>query len=214
MKWSNKSTWWLAPLGAFAVLLCTASAEAQSPVKVVRVVESWQLVVSQPDPSLDAPQVTSVISPVGHLDSLYAAFEVNHQSQPAFVGGGMQLQLWNGETPLVSKKHKEGQKLAHDNETISWVHDMYLKDGVLYFQVRNGASTTWGNFGGPLSTAASVATTLEDLNGYSPLVGVENSGVGYAGNRVTSLKLMSVKVYTSDGQVVEDSTVRVAFPKQ
>lgn len=214
MKWSKKRALWFAPLWACGVLLCTAAAEAQNSVSVVRVVEDWQLVVSQPDPSLDAPQVTAVISPLGHLNSLYAAFELNHQSQPAFVGGGMQLQLWNGETPLVSKKHKEGQKLTYDNEMITWTQEMSLKDGVLYFVVRNGTSTTWGNFGGPLSTAAAVATSLENLNAYSPVLGVENSGVGYAGNRVTSLKLLRVRAYTSDGQVVEDSTVRVAFPKQ
>jgi hypothetical protein len=194
--------------------MCCAVAEAQQTVSVVRVVENWELVVSQPDASLDAPQVTAVISPVGSLDSLYAAFELNHQSQPSFVAGGMQLQLWNGESPVASKKHKDGQKLLYDNETITWVQEMSLQNGVLNFQVRNGTSTSWGNFGGPLSTSASVATNLPNLNGYSSQVGIDNSGVGYAGNRVASLKLVRVRLYTSDGQVVEDSTVHVAFPKE
>ena len=199
-----------------AIALVGAAAgplEAQdTPVSVVRVEEDWELVVSQPDVVVDAPQVTVVSSPVGHLDGLYAAFELNHQSQPTFAAGGMQLQLWNGEQPVVSKKHKQGIFLQHDNEVVTWTQEMRLQDGVLTFVVKNGNSTSWGAFGGPLPS--SVTTTLSNLNGYNPLVSVNESGPGFASNRVTSLTLKKVRLHLSNGAYVDDDTPKVAYPKQ
>ena len=51
-------------------------------------------------------------------------------------------------------------------------------------------------------------TTLENLNSYHPTVSVGNSGISYAANRVQSLVLKRVRVTTSEGEVLEDSTAR------
>ena len=55
-----------------------------------------------------------------------------------------------------------------------------------------------------------VDTTLSNLNGYDPDVSVANSGVTYAGNRVTKLVLTRVRVVLSNGQEYVNETDRVA----
>ena len=66
-----------------------------------------------------------------------------------------------------------------------------------------GSSATWGNFGGQGYLKASVDTALANLNGYSPTVSVENSGISYAANRVQSLVLRRVRLRTSTGEMQE-----------
>jgi hypothetical protein len=184
----------------------------ETSVSVVKVEEFWELAVSEPDPNLDAPQVTVVTSPLGNLDGVYAAFELNHQSQPTYTGGGLQLQIWGAnEVPLATRTQKNAENLTLANETVTWTLIMELADGQLTFDVDDGVSQSWGSFG--VGVRASVATSLTNLNAYNPLVSVNGSGVGFASNRVTSLKLVKVKVHLSTGQLLEDNTVKVAFPK-
>src|SRR6185503_3725230 len=96
----------------------------------------------------DAPQVVVVLSPQGDLDGLYAAFELNHQSQPSYVGGGLQLQIWNGsDTPLATRKQKDGVNLSHAGETVTWTTIMEYSNGYITFDIDDGASTSWGSFG-------------------------------------------------------------------
>ncbi len=53
-----------------------------------------------------------------------------------------------------------------------------------------------------------MTTTLGDLNGYTPTVSVENSGIAYAANRVQSLVLKRVRLFVSTGEVLEDTAPR------
>jgi len=86
---------------------------------------------------------------------------------------------------------------------------MRLADGNLVFEVTQGTSTTWGSFGGQGYLTASLNTTLAGLNAYHPAVSVAHSRIGYAANRVQSLVLKAVRLTTSAGQVLEDTTPRV-----
>ncbi len=193
-----------------ALLLgCTGVGWAQSGATVVRVEEDWELVVGTPDSETDAPQVSCAISPLGNLDSWHAALELNQQSLPTFTAGGVQLQVWQGEVPLSDRRFPNAAVLAHPGETVCWTQTMQLDEGNLTFEIINGTSTTWGNFGGQGYLKASVATTLSSLGTYSPAVSVENSGVGYAANRVQSLVLKRVRYHMSTGDQIEDTTPRV-----
>ncbi|MBI2480844.1 MAG: hypothetical protein HYV60_20120 [Planctomycetia bacterium] len=73
------------------LVLSTLPGFASEPVTVVRIEEDWELVVASPDSNSTAPQVSCTISPLSHVDSIHAAFELNHQSQPEFSAGGLQL---------------------------------------------------------------------------------------------------------------------------
>ncbi|NUQ61325.1 MAG: hypothetical protein HUU20_02485 [Pirellulales bacterium] len=192
--------------------LSPAMAAAQTPT-IVRVEEDWELIVAAPDHYTDAPQVTCVISPTGTVDSIHAAFDLNHQSQPQFVSGGLQLQLWNGEMPLSYHDYPNPAMLTQNGETVSWTQRMEVSGGLLRFEIVNGSSSAWGSFGGQGYLKAGIPTALQDLSGYRPGVSVAQSGVGYAGNRVQSLTLKAVRVYTSAGEMVTDSTVRTVYPK-
>ena len=188
----------------------STSASAQSPT-IVRVEEDWELVVGTPDQNSVAPQVTCMFSPTGSSTSLCGAFELNHRSQPGFAAGGLQLQLWDGGIPLESKDSQCDCTISEDNETVTWTQSMTLTGGVFVLEIHNGNSATWGSFGdtGHLKTVSS--STLVNLNGYNPEFSVDNSGVGYAANRVQTLVLKRVRLITDTGEVLEDTTLRTVF---
>ena len=181
---------------------------------VIRVEEDWELVVGETDPQFCAPQVTSVMSPVADVNVAYAAFDINHHSQPNFRPGGLQLQVWNNNEPLLSDNDPEVDTLHHQGETIRWTQQMSLHDGVLTFAITGGTSDTWGAFGGGERLRASVGTSLANFNGYDSNVSVANSGVGFAGNRVQSLVLKRVRMYSAEGLISEDSSPKVVVPHE
>lgn len=192
------------------LIACTGSAWATDPLLVItRVEEDWELVVAEPDVDSDAPQVTSVLSPFGHLESIYAAFEFNHRSQPEFTAGGLHVQVWNGEETLANRASNFTNKLEHSGETVRWTQVMELEGGTLHFEVANGSSTSWDEFGSGHSLRVSVESSLTTLAGYSSSVSVDNSGVGYAGNRVTSLTLKRVRRYLINNELLDEVTTPV-----
>ncbi len=193
----------------FALVVSWQAMPALSSETIVRVEEDWELVVGTPDPNTDAPQVTCVISPVANTDAYHGAFELNQQSMPVFESGGVQLQVWEGEVPISDRKYPILAILVQPDETVAWTQCMELDNGVLTFEIISGNSTTWGAFGGQGYLKAGVNSALADLHGYDPAVSVENSGMGYAANRVQSLVLKRVRRYTSNGAILEDDTVRV-----
>lgn len=173
-------------------------------VTIVQVEEDWELVIDQPDPASLGPQATCVFSPLGNADVLYAALDLNHRSQPEFASGGLQLQVWLDDEPLATAESANQDRLHHDNETVMWTHRMQLDNGQLTFSVVNGVSQSWGAFGnGELSL--SFLTSLKSLDSYNPEVSASNSGIGFAGNRVISLKLKKVRAFTATGDVIETS---------
>jgi hypothetical protein len=193
---------------AIAVLLSAGVASGQ---EILKIEEDWQLIISQPDPATFAPQVTTTLSPVGNLDSTYAVFDVNLRNIPSYEAGGVQFQLWHGNTALVSQKQNTGTLLHVADETVSWTQRQSISDGQLVFEVVNGKSQTWGDFGG-LSLAST--TELTNLNGYNSSVSLANSAVGFASNRVTSFKLLAVRTYSAAGLIGQDTEPKVVFPRQ
>jgi hypothetical protein len=181
---------------------------------VVRVEEDWELLVTTPDGDSNSPQISCVVSPVGNVESLHAVFELNHQSQPSYQGGGMQLQVWDDETLVESRNFPTDESMDSADETVSWTQTMEANEGHVTFEVVNGHSTTWGEFGGQGYLNYSAASSLSNLNGYSPDVSVANSSVGFAGNRVKHLTLVRVRYVLATGEVYEDSTVRVAHAQE
>ena len=101
--------------------------------------------------------------------------------------------------------------MATEGEVVTWTQAMSYEDGILSFEITNGHSATWGNFGGEgyLKSAAQ-ETEITTLSQYSPATSVSNSGVGFAGNRVASLVLKRARLIMSDGTVLEDNTARSA----
>jgi len=177
-------------------------------VDIVRVEEDWELQVATPDPGSDAPQVTCLFSPTGDVRSVHAAFELNQRSLPSFSPGGLQLQLWNGEVPQGRAQAAATGIMGQPDEIVRWTQSMEIVGGVLKFAVTGGSSTTWGEFGGDGLLKIEVGSELTNLNQYDPQVSVDNTAVGYASNRVKSLVLKRIRVFTSTGDMAEDATPR------
>jgi hypothetical protein len=180
------------------IILVAATPVAAQTSKILKIEEHWELQVGGPDADRSAPQATMVMSPSDNLDSLYFLFTLNHQSDPEYQAGGMQVQLWDGDTAVEAAGSDAGT-LDQANDVISWVQRLKVDGGNLTFEVVDGTSSSWGAFGGG-SLSLSTPTSLDSLNGYRPAVSIAESQVGYAGNRVQALILKRLVWVTDDGQ--------------
>ena len=193
------------PLGALAMLALvfgplSPQAAASDGSDVVRVEEDWELAIGEPDETTNAPQVTCVTSPVGHVNGVYVAFDLNHHSLTDYYSGGLQLQLWHDDEPLSDDYPRMYNLLNVPGEVVTWTQRMRLGEDRLRFDVVNGQSSSWGPFGGT-TLSVSLQTSLSNLNQYNPDVSVANSGVGFGGNRVERLVLKRVRLYRANGNV-------------
>lgn len=210
MKCFSQLRFWGAILPLVIVVLVASidTCWSQAP-NITRIEEDWELVVGVPSPNSDAPQVTCLVSPVDNVDGLHAAFLINHHDAPTFAEGGLELQVWNGDRLLASNRWPNQAVMTTTGETVRWTQSMTIGNDGLVFEILGGDSATWGNFGGQGDLKITAPTTLENLNGFTPVVSVENSDVGYASNRVQSLKLKSVRAYAGDQLIGEDNTPQV-----
>lgn len=189
-----------------------AWADDEGDGNVVAIEEDWELVVKQPDEETEAPQVTCIIAPSSNDEDVFAAFNLNHKSYPAYDAGGLHLQLWNDDVPLGSATFANDALLKTNDEVIHWTVRMKVDECKLWFEIVSGTSTTWGDFGSTGTLKASITSEQVNLNQYDPQYSVANSGVGYAGNRVTSLTLKAVRKVLRSGDVVEDNSPRTVYP--
>lgn len=203
----------LAPaLAALALFGLCADAWAQTGNKV-KVEEEWELVLTEPDSATVAPQVTCTMSPTDNLGGTYWTFEINHLTAPSFSPGGLHIHQWNGEWRQSTFSRSDRSVMHTANETVTWTQSLRANGSSLTFEVQNGTSSTWGPFGFgnfQLTTGWGVS----NINSYSPEVSVANAGVGFAANRVASLKLIRVRTTYADGQTVTDNTERVVYQQQ
>ena len=196
------------------VVIASPHALAESPLAVTGVEEDWELVVGTPDPNSSGPQITCSIAPRADDDTLYAAFELNHRTLPEFARGGMQLQVWSGSFNVENNPYPHHQIMSASGETVRWTMSMRLVGDNLTFEVKQGESSTWGSFGGQGYLRASVPCDASNLNFYSADDSVQNSGVGFASNRVQSLILKRVRYSLSNGDVITDDAPRVVHQLQ
>jgi hypothetical protein len=179
--------------------------------EMICVEEDWKLIVKDADPDNSAPQLTCVIAPLGGTNSLHIQLELNHQTQPFFAPGGLQLQVWNGKQAIVTRNSPFAGVLSLANETIRWTTKVSLQDNGMLFEVVNGSSTSWGAFGGQGYLKTAVSSATHSLAEYSPETSRAKSGIGFAANRVQSLVLQEVRYYSSEGLILRDTTRRVVF---
>jgi hypothetical protein len=196
------------------VLVCAGclaqpSLGEDGPATITRIEEDWVLEVGTPSPDEIAPQVFIVTTPTATLDGLHSVFEINNLSLPDFYGGGLQLQLWNGESNMAESHHDCFAALAEPDEQITFTVQMRVWDNDFRVKVINGQSSTWGPFGADDSLKVSAGCNLPHLTQYSPDKSTEFSRVGFAGHRVSKLALKQVRYYSYGVLVNTDTTERV-----
>lgn len=178
--------------------IVASTAHAQSN-DVVYIEEHWELSVGGPEYERCAPQVSLVMSPTGGMDGLHFVFLLNHSTTPDFIPGGLQMQCWDGDVLVKSANSNRTEVLWHDSETITWVQKLRIYDGRVVFDVDDGESLTWGNFGNGDGLIMWTNYQMERLNTYQPSVSIGESGITFAGNRVSSLVLKKLVWKTADG---------------
>jgi len=200
----------LAPLTLLfgAAFQFSAPLEAGDPTNVVRVQEDWELVVGDADAEREAPQVVCAMAPRPTSDGVYALFELNHQSLPAYQSGGLQLQVWSGEELLGYKDDERSALLGQAGEVITWTQEMSTEHCGLKFRVLGGNSATWGEFAPTGALSVDGGRGADDLNCYSPDYSVSRSGVSFGSKRVVALTLKRVRLYSEQGLIGEDDTPR------
>jgi hypothetical protein len=196
---------WLPTLGMVLLssILSASYLRAQTPGgDVYRVEEDWQLVVNDPDPINNGPQVTCTISPAD-MSTAYCAFDMNYNTQPEYVAGGLQLHTWDPDDPITYANSHQSGVMQTSGESVTWTLRMTVSNGRLYFRVMNGQSQTWGSFGGTGDGLhLNLPTALPNLNTYDPTVSLHNSGVCFASNQVVSLTLMAVRYYDAQHNLI------------
>ncbi|MEZ6137515.1 MAG: hypothetical protein R3C53_21715 [Pirellulaceae bacterium] len=191
-----------------AFLFCAILILGASPLQAqttFRIEEDWELHVTHPDQQLDAPQITTMMLPFGNLSEMLVQFDFNHGHTPDFSAGGIQVRVTENDESLDSYRMQEGQKLSEENELVSWTQVIQKASNGYYFGIINGQSESFGSFGS-VSEAAFVTNGdagIVSLNAYRFEDSLENSGVSYAANRVTYLRLKRVRLYNSSGEGIE-----------
>jgi len=174
---------------------------------VVRIEEDWELQVIEPDSDVTAPQIITAWGP-GSGTGIHATFEVNHLSSVAFATGGLHLSTWNGDTHLQLVHNDNSSSMSTLNEAVRWTQSMEISNGQLVFEVFDGHSSTWNDFGNNHSLRLALDTDLTDLSSYDPVASISNSEVSYAGNRVQTLSIKRIRYIHASGAVTSENAQR------
>ncbi|HUW82106.1 MAG TPA: hypothetical protein VMZ31_04820 [Phycisphaerae bacterium] len=175
---------------------------------VIRVEEDWKLVLTEPDNIAESPQFHTIMAPSTRLDYVCLQSTWNYHESPDYIPGGLQLQVWRGDDCVFAEGFLTSRLLSIQGETITWTQALSTDGHFLRFEVLNGNSATWGTFGG--STMRLVGNIqVPSLNGYTPDMSMQNSGVTYGANRVIVLAITGVRYYGTEGLLYEDYTHRV-----
>ena len=183
---------------------------AQTPAVVPdRVEEDWQLVIATPDINQIGHQITTTMSPNQDDPTCFVAFDLNYREYPTFLAGGMQIQVWEDNAVLATSGQGNAQ-FSTTGETVTWTQRMsFPGDGTIHYRVKNGQSTTWGQFGqGNGLLTVSFPTTLNSLIGYSADYSAAQSAASWQSNHVTSLTLVQVRYYAAGRLIATDTTSR------
>jgi hypothetical protein len=171
--------------------------------------EDWKLVIGVPDPVAVGPQITTVMSPdATDKTAPVAAFDMNYLEYPAFFAGGMQVQVWSADK-IITAASQGGGLFNTPGEVVTWTQSMWLSGNQIGYDVDNGQSTTWGQFGQGANLRVGFDTKLESLAKYDPADSAKRSGASWESDRVQSLTLVQVRYYSKGVLIWTDATPRV-----
>lgn len=172
-------------------------------VEFTRIEEDWELVLLEPAPEQDSPQISTWMSPTESLDHEHFSADFNHAKRPDFTSGGFQTKAMNGESMISDRLSENGDNFNRNQETIRWTQRMELKEQSLRFCVVDGTSLSWGSFGGGGCTVQLNNPPVSNLNDYSATKSASWAGVSFGANRVEKFKLKTVRFYVDNDLFAE-----------
>lgn len=197
-------------LGASVGMAQTTNTPAPDQVE-----EDWKVVLATPDTVAVGPQAMTCMCPFTDKSKGFVAFDLNYLDHPSWRPGGLQVKAYGAApdaataSPVLDSNSQGSGVCELPEETIAWTQRMKLSGGKLNYNVVDGQSTTWGNFGqGQGTLGVSMASTLSDLSAYKPDYSLANSGVSWQSNRVASMTLLRVRYYSGGRLISTDSTER------
>jgi hypothetical protein len=209
--------------GASAVILTVAAggvtmAQKEAPAvlveadPIVTIRTHWVVKLMDPDRKPGTPQFIAVVSPDGTVNGSYALLELNHTTIPKESPGGVQLQIWQHDTPYISSSALHpGTKCQTAGETIRFTMQMKFEENAesptgrqIVFSVGNLESTTWGKINSVGSY--SLPTSLTSLDDFTPQSSMLESGVNSGGTRIEFMKIDSIDYRTLSGAATSDAT--------
>jgi len=205
---SARSRW--VQLSAVMLVCLAPSANAYQSPTATKIEEDWEIQIGEPSPDEVLPQLYVVTTPTGDLSGQYSVFEINNLLLPDFYGGGLQFQTWWGDQATGEAHHSDYKALSTNSETITFTVSMRALEGSLHFGVKNGTSTTWGDFGANPTLSIVQPSDVSDLSGYNPESSARFSRVGSGRGRVTKFTLKQVRYYNGTTLLSTDTTSRDA----
>jgi hypothetical protein len=201
-------------LGSIAILLgltvaLTNSSQAQdgnSDPEITMILEQWEVKVADPDVDTNSPQLSTIMTPDNSHPEDFFAFELNHSTIPEFSPGGMQVQYWSGDQLSKYQYSATNELIDESPDTIIWTQRLSLNNGQLRFQIINGDSESFGDFGGSALFTLTTPSNLQSLNAYSYEESAKYSNVTYGTNRVEKMQLKRVRFYSGSTLVKQMNT--------
>ncbi|MCA8992192.1 MAG: hypothetical protein KDA69_11380, partial [Planctomycetaceae bacterium] len=181
---------------------------------IIRVEEDWEIMIAEPLPEANLPQIVTVFGPTDASFGTHTMFEINHGTLPQFTEGGMQLQVWWGDFLVGYRQQFAPTELSFNSEIIRYTTVTRLHDDHLHMEVIRGQSHTFGPFGNSSGSddggflSQRLNTFRTDLNPYDPYNSIRHSRVTYGANRVNRFVRKAIRFYSEDGLYVEDKTRR------
>ncbi len=187
--------------GIAAVLsMLTLSARGDEPA-IWKIEEDWEMVISEPDPSIYSPQVTFFTSPSTEIGDTYFQLQMNYEADTGFSAGGFHVAAVQGDSIVDEERSDSRITLATNNDRIRWTNVMAVVENKLLFAVKDGHGDEWGDFGGPEYLVRLVPAPVEDLSRYHHQQSLDSVDIGFGANRVQSVTLRRVRVFHTNGVV-------------
>jgi hypothetical protein len=197
-------------LNSLSSMTSAQSSPEGVPSGVTRVEEDWKVIIENPSPETDSPQLTVVFGPADPESGTHAIFELNHSTQPDFMEGGMQLQCWWGESLIGYKNQHHPAEFYVPNETVTFTTGTEIRESRIRMDIANGHSQSFGDFGGETYLKISVLTSRPNLDGFDADFSLNHSRCGWGSNHVRKFCRTAIRYYNDAGEVVsEDTTERV-----
>lgn len=185
----------------FGALICTPAPCQAEQSEIWKIEEDWELVVNDPDPNTYCPQVTFFASPTTS-DDTYFQLQMNYYADDAFSGGGFHVAAVRDGNIVDEARSVTRLALQTDGDRIRWTSVMAAFDNAFFYAVKDGHSDDWGHFGGPNYLVEMSSHGIHDLAAYTPYESLSTVDIGFGANRVSSVKLVEVRVYYENGNSV------------
>ncbi len=182
--------------------------DAPDAPEIVRVEEDWEILVGEPLPDSNLPQIVTVFGPTDAEFGTHTVFEFNHGTLPTFSEGGMQLQVWWRSALIGYRSQHFPTELEYNGELIQYTTVTRLHDHRLQMYIKSGTSASFGAFGGTENLHVSLLTLREDLNPYDPENSLKYSRVTFGANRVNRFVRREIRFYSEEGLYATESTDR------